>query len=76
VLHGRVVVDDDHPVIQDWPPYREKYGPAVERVFGSIAKVQRELPDRPARHDHRRARLLHAGLACGARDRLTVVATR
>ena len=38
VLHGRVVVDDDHPVIQDWPPYLEKYRPAVERVFGSIAK--------------------------------------
>jgi PPOX class probable F420-dependent enzyme len=37
VLHGRVVIDDDHPAIQDWPPYLEKYGPAVERAFGSIA---------------------------------------
>src|SRR6185437_6221509 len=44
VLHGRVVVDDDHPVIQDWPPYLEKYGPAVERVFGSIAKFSESYP--------------------------------
>jgi PPOX class probable F420-dependent enzyme len=38
VLHGRVAVDDDHPAIRDWPPYLEKYGPEVERAFGSIAK--------------------------------------
>jgi PPOX class probable F420-dependent enzyme len=44
VLHGRVVVDDDHPLIQDWPPYLEKYGPAVERVFGSIAKFSESYP--------------------------------
>jgi len=44
VLHGRVVVDDDHPVIQDWPPYLEKYDPAVERVFGSIAKFSESYP--------------------------------
>ncbi len=44
VLHGRVVVDDDHPVIQDWPPYLEKYGHAVERVFGSIAKFSESYP--------------------------------
>ncbi len=44
VLRGRVVVDDDHPLIQDWPPYLEKYGPAVERVFGSIAKFSESYP--------------------------------
>jgi PPOX class probable F420-dependent enzyme len=44
VLHGRVVVDDDHPVIQDWPPYLEKYGPAVERAFGSIVKFSESYP--------------------------------
>ena len=44
VLYGRVVVDDDHPVIQDWPPYLEKYGPAVERIFGSIAKFSQSYP--------------------------------
>jgi hypothetical protein len=36
--------DDDHPLIQDWPPYLEKYGPAVERVFGSIAKFSESYP--------------------------------
>jgi PPOX class probable F420-dependent enzyme len=44
VLHGRVVVDDDHPAIKDWPPYLEKYGPAVERAFGSIAKFSESYP--------------------------------
>ena len=32
------MVDDGHPAIQDWPPYIEKNGPAIERAFGSIAK--------------------------------------
>ena len=62
VLHGRVVVDDDHPVIQDWPPYLEKYGPCRGTGLRQHREVQRELPDRPARHHHRRARLLRAGL--------------
>lgn len=44
VLHGRVVVDDTHPAIQGWPPYVEKYGPAIERVFGSIAKFSDSYP--------------------------------
>lgn len=44
VLHGRVVVDDDHPAIKDWPPYVEKYGPAVARAFGSIATFSESYP--------------------------------
>jgi hypothetical protein len=44
VLHGRVVIDDDHPAIKDWPPYLEKYGAAVERAFGSIEKFSASYP--------------------------------
>jgi PPOX class probable F420-dependent enzyme len=44
VLYGRVVVDDDHPLIQDWPPYIDKYGPAIERAFGSIEKFSQNYP--------------------------------
>jgi hypothetical protein len=44
VLQGRVVVDDDHPPIKDWPPYLEKYGTAVERAFGSVAKFSEIYP--------------------------------
>jgi hypothetical protein len=40
----RVVVDDDHPAIKDWPPYLEKYCPAVERAFGSIVKFSESYP--------------------------------
>lgn len=38
MLYGRAVVDESHPAIQDWPPYLEKYGAAVERAFGNVAK--------------------------------------
>ena len=38
VLSGQVVVDDDHPAIEDWPPYLEKYGPEVQRTFGDIGQ--------------------------------------
>jgi hypothetical protein len=71
VLHGRVVVDDDHPVIQDWPSYLEKYGPAVERVFGSIAKFSESYPIA--------LRITITGVRgfyVRGRERLTVVATR
>ena len=44
MLHGRVEVDHGHPAIQDWPPYLEKYGAAVERAFGSIAKFSESYP--------------------------------
>jgi PPOX class probable F420-dependent enzyme len=44
VLHGQVVIDDDHPAIKDWPPYLRKYGPAVVRQFGSIAKFSDSYP--------------------------------
>jgi PPOX class probable F420-dependent enzyme len=37
VLYGQVVVDDDHPASQDWPPYPAKYGAAVRTAFGDIA---------------------------------------
>jgi PPOX class probable F420-dependent enzyme len=38
VLHGRAVVDDGHPAMHEWPPYVEKYGPAVARYAGDITK--------------------------------------
>jgi PPOX class probable F420-dependent enzyme len=44
VLHGQVTVDDGHPAIVDWPPYLEKYGPAIERAFGSIARFSASYP--------------------------------
>jgi PPOX class probable F420-dependent enzyme len=44
VLYGRVVVDGDHPAIKDWPPYLDKYGPAVEHAFGSVAEFSASFP--------------------------------
>lgn len=44
MLQGRVAVDDAHPAIKDWPPYLEKYGAAVERAFGSVAKFSDSYP--------------------------------
>jgi len=38
VLHGRAVVDDNHPAMHEWPPYVEKYGPAVASFGGDITK--------------------------------------
>lgn len=38
MLYGRVAVDGDHPALSDRPPYVEKYGPAVGRAFGDIAR--------------------------------------
>jgi PPOX class probable F420-dependent enzyme len=44
VLYGRVEVDDAHPALKDWPPYLDKYGPAVERAFGSVEKFSDSYP--------------------------------
>ena len=44
MLYGQVVVVRDHPAIKDWPPYLDKYGAAVERAFGSIAKFSERYP--------------------------------
>jgi hypothetical protein len=44
VLHGRVAVDESHPAIKDWPPYVDKYGPAIERAFGDIATFSDSFP--------------------------------
>ncbi len=44
VLQGRVVVDEDHPAIKDWRPYLDKYGPAVERAFGSTDRFSAAFP--------------------------------
>jgi PPOX class probable F420-dependent enzyme len=44
VLYGRVAVDQAHPALKDWPPYLAKYGPAVERAFGSIAAFSDRFP--------------------------------
>ena len=39
-----VEVDSDHPAIADWPLYLDKYRPAVERAFGSIAEFSASYP--------------------------------
>ena len=44
VLYGRVTVDEDHPPLKAWPPYLEKYGPAVTGAFGDIAQFSDMYP--------------------------------
>jgi hypothetical protein len=43
-MQGRIVVDEQHPAIKDWPPYLTKYGPAVARAFGSIERFSESYP--------------------------------
>ena len=44
VLYGRAAVDEDQPPLKDWPPYLQKYGPAVERAFGDVARFSALYP--------------------------------
>jgi PPOX class probable F420-dependent enzyme len=44
VLYGRVAVDEDQPPLKDWPPYLEKYGPAVQGAFGDVTRFSAMYP--------------------------------
>ena len=43
-LPGRAGRCTQHQADRYWPPYAEKYGPAVERAFGSIAEFSESYP--------------------------------